>query len=359
MTDNGSLQQKKMVMFDILEILRRETDENHKLTQKELSDKLEKEYSMKVTPRTVKAGLMDMKDFGFPIEYRLVPRSSKQAGPDADPEETAICTDFYYKHEFSEAELRLLIDSLLFSKHIPTKQCKNLIKRLQGLSSNYFLPKVRHVSNLPFETTEYEQLFKTIEILDDAISRNKQVSLVYGEYKTDKKLHPVLTRTGKPSVRICNPYQIAATNGKYYLICNDDYFDNVIDIRVDKIMEIRLLDSKRRDPRTVKGLENGFDFPKHMAEHIYMFGGESGRVRFRADKKVLSELFDWFGRDMRFSDETDTHVTVSVVVNLSAMACWAKQYSEHVEVLSPQSLRERVIKDIKKGARLYGITTVQ
>lgn len=358
MTGNGTLQQKKMVMFDILEILRRETDEKHKLTQKELADKLEKNYSMTVTPRTIKASLMDMKDFGLPIEYRLVPRTSRQAGPDADPEETAICTDFYYKHEFSEAELRLLIDSLLFSKHIPTRQCKSLIKRLQGLSSNFFLPKVTHVSNLPVETTEYGQLFTTIDILDEAISKNKQVSFVYGEYKTDKRLHPVLTKTGKPSVRTCNPYQIAATNGRYYLICNDDYFDNVINIRVDKIMDIKLLKTKRKDVKKVKGLENGFDFPKHMAEHIYMFSGESGRVRFRTDKHILSDLFDWFGRDMKFMDETETQVTVSVIVNLEAMACWAQQYSEHVEILSPQSLRDRVIEGIKKGARMYGIKRV-
>lgn len=34
--------------------------------------------------------------------------------------------------------------------------------------------------------------------------------------------------------------------------------------------------------KKVKGLENGLNLPKHMAEHIYMFTGESAAVTFRA-----------------------------------------------------------------------------
>ena len=40
--------------------------------------------------------------------------------------------------EFDDAELRILIDSVLFSKSISTKQAKDLITKLQGLASNFF-----------------------------------------------------------------------------------------------------------------------------------------------------------------------------------------------------------------------------
>ena len=40
-------------------------------------------------------------------------------------EESYILSDFYLSREFSDGELRLLIDSLLFSQHIPYSRCRN------------------------------------------------------------------------------------------------------------------------------------------------------------------------------------------------------------------------------------------
>ena len=45
--------------------------------------------------------------------------------------ESYILSDFYLVRDFTDAELRLLIDSLLFSKHIPHNQCKRLIEKIE------------------------------------------------------------------------------------------------------------------------------------------------------------------------------------------------------------------------------------
>lgn len=81
---------------------------------------------------------------------------------------------------------------------------------------------------------------------------------------------------------IINPYQIAAINGRYYLICNYDKYDNVANYRLDRITDIEILPVPVKPMKKVKGLENGLNLPKHMAEHIYMFTGESAAVTFRA-----------------------------------------------------------------------------
>lgn len=101
-------------------------------------------------------------------------------------------------------------------------------------------------------------------------------------------------------------------------------------------------------------LENGLNLPKHMAEHIYMFGGGSIRVMFRTKKYLLSELFDWFGKDIVFSDETEDEVTCSVFVNEQAMRKWALQYALHVKVISPQGLVDGIKEDLEKARELYG-----
>mgnify|MGYP000332074518 FL=1 len=119
-------QPKKMIIINILDILKRYTDENHRLSQREIMDILEREYDMKVDRKAVKRNLMNLIDFGYQVEYSESIRQGKNG------EEEIIFTDWYLEKDFTDSELRLLIDSLLFSKHIPYSQCKALIEKLEG-----------------------------------------------------------------------------------------------------------------------------------------------------------------------------------------------------------------------------------
>ncbi|MEG2634602.1 MAG: WYL domain-containing protein, partial [Oscillospiraceae bacterium] len=236
---------------------------------------------------------------------------------------------------------------------IPYSQCKELIEKLEGLSNRYFKSKVKHICNLPENAPSNKQLFYSIEILDEAISRQRQVAFRYNSFGTNKKMHPRLDDEGNPREYIINPYQMVATNGRYYLICNYDKYCNTANYRVDRISNIRLLDTPAKPMRQVEGLENGLDLPKHMAEHIYMFTGKSELVTFRAKKYLLTELFDWFGSDIQFSDETEDEVTANVTVNTEAMRKWALQYVLHTKIISPQSLADTVKNDIAKAMENY------
>lgn len=116
-----------------------------------------------------------------------------------------------------------------------------------------------------------------------------------------------------------------------------------------------MLDEPVKPAKQVKGLENGFNLPKHMAEHMYMFAGESETVTFRVKKYILNDIIDWFGGDITFFDEIDDEVSVRTRVNIAAMRRWALQYALHARVLSPESLVEQVRDDIKVAAENYGL----
>ena len=270
-------------------------------------------------------------------------------------EEEIVYKDWYLERDFSDAELRLLIDSLLFSRHIPYSQCKTLIEKLENLSNRYFKSRVKHIQTLPDNELPNRQLFYTIEILDQAITKGRQVSFHYNKYHTDKMLHPRIGHEGNVRTYIANPYQMAAVNGRYYLICNYDKYDDVSNYRVDRITDIKLLDTPVKPMKNVKGLEHGLNLPKHMAEHVYMFTGESVPVTFRAKKYLLTDLFDWFGKEMQFTDETEEAVTVRVTVNLDAMRKWALQYALHVKVLKPERLVDMLREDVKRAAEQYEV----
>ena len=107
--------------------------------------------------------------------------------------------------------------------------------------------------------------------------------------------------------------------------------------------------------KKVKGLENGLNLPKHMAEHVYMFTGESVPVTFRAKKYLLTDLFDWFGKEMQFLNEAEDEVTVRVTVNQDAMQKWALQYALHVTVVKPESLVKKIREDIRNAANNYQV----
>ena len=333
-------QSKKMLNTYLLDILRKYSDENHRLSQAEILQRLERDYSMTVDRKTIKRNLMDLIEFDKNICFTEKTRKNKYG------EEETVYSEWYIERDFSDAELRLLIDSILFSKHIPYNQCKELIEKLKTLSNIYFNAKVKHICNMPENMPSNKELFYTIDILDEAISKNNQVSFLYTDYDIDKQKHPRKNNKGEIRTYIINPYQIVATNGRYYLICNYDKYDDLSNYRLDRIKDIKLLDTHAKPIKKIKGLEQGLNLPKHMAEHIYMFAGESVNVKFRAQRYIVNEIIDWFGMDVNFSSSTDTEVDVWVKVNEKAFFYWAIQYAEHITVLEPQSVVDIIKKTI-------------
>ena len=165
-----TVQPKKLLIFNILDILQKYTDADHRLSQKEIEEILKNEYSMTVDRKAVKRNLMDLIDFGYEIEYsesvRMVPNCKT-----GEFEESYVLSDFYLVRDFTDSELRLLIDGLLFSKHIPYSQCKELVEKLEGLSNTYFRSRVKHIATLNDNSTDNKQVFFNVEQIDEAIDR--------------------------------------------------------------------------------------------------------------------------------------------------------------------------------------------
>ncbi len=343
---------KKLIIINILDILNKYTDAEHTMSQKDIQNKLESEYSMTVERKSVKRNLMDLIDFGYPIEYSETPRKTlnKKTG---EYEDNSILTNFYIEREFDNSELRLLIDSIIFSNHIPKGDRKRLIDKLEGLSNVYFKSRMKHVAAIDNIKTMVNALFYTIDILDEAISKGKQVKFHYDEYGLDKKLHHRKNKDGEVREYIINPYQIAATNGRYYLVCNYDKYDNLSNYRLDRISDIQLLDTKIKPITELEGMKKGFDLSKYIHEHIFMFTDKAVRTKFIADKYIINDIIDYFGTDISFSDETEDTITVTVNVAEGDMMLWAMQFSTNVTVIEPKSLSEKCKQNILKAAQRY------
>lgn len=323
---------KKMLNMYILEVLKKYSDSDHHLKQQDIIDIIRRDYGIEVERKAISVNISRLVEFGYDIV--------RQNG--------------YYlrEREFDDSELRLLVDSVLFSKNIPTTQAKDLIEKLQRLSSTYFSLKVKHVANLnAMEHTSNKQFFYNIELLDEAIENGLQVRFMYNKYGEDKLLHP-----RKDEKTLFNPYQMVASNGKYYVIGNVDKYSEASYYRLDKISDIEvLLDRPAKPMSKVKGLENGLNLPKHMAEHIYMFSGKSKKVVFKIDKSRLDDVVDWFGTDFRIRKATSTYYLIGVDVNTNAMYYWALQYGKYAEIVSPPELRDQLRETVSEMYDRYSV----
>lgn len=322
---------KKMLIILILDILRRYSDENHHLTQQEIIRKLKVDYGVeKIDRRSVRANVESLVDMGYEIEIES--------------------EDGYYIYgrEFEDAELRILIDSVLFSKTINNNTAKRLIRKLKDLGNIYFDTKVSHVKPTPFmHRTDNKSVLYNISAINDAMDQKKKITFRYNKYKTDFKLYD------QGRQYIMNPYQMVASNGHYYLLGNIDKYDNVAYYRIDKMSKVDILDEKVKPQNEVEGLEDRLNLSKHMAEHIYMFCGDSITASIKTTTDMMDTLVDWFGKDFMIIEKSDEEITISVRCNDKALFYWALQYGETVEVLKPESLRNKLQKSIEAMSKKY------
>ena len=339
---------KKLLILQILEVLRKYSDESHPLTQTQIIELLRRHFGVECDRKSVKRNIDALLDMNFNLNSQSHTRILDGG------EETVAHTKWNYLHEFTEGELHLIINSILFSRSISASQCLQLIEKLKGLASVHFEPHVKNVRPLPCKFVENKQLFYTIEILGEAIEQRKQVVFNYINYGYDKKPHVRKDRDGKPKIYTVNPYYMAAANGRHYLICTWEPECNISHLRLDRIANIKITDASAKPKRTVKGLEKGL--PKYLAEHIYMFVGEKVTVEFLIAEKGINDVIDWFGTDVSIRKYQDDKVCVKVEVNENAMFFWALQYGLAVEVIKPEGLRTRLLAAAEEMVKKYSRT---
>lgn len=206
------MQYNRILILDLLEILQSYTDEDHQLSQQSIIEILENDYRYEdVRRQTVKDNLgklrkLDMKNFEIGCkEYSERIVKDKKTGKE---KEVVIYSDFRYIHKFTQGELRLIIDSILFSKHINLSYRKELIEKLESLTSKHFKSGMNHIKSVKTTNKENKDLFFNIEELDKAITNSKKVSFNYVSYELEYKGPSLVARKdskGKRREYIINP----------------------------------------------------------------------------------------------------------------------------------------------------------
>ncbi len=322
---------KKLSPLCILDILKESSDENHPLKQSEIVEKLYNRYGLELERKSVGSTIDSLIDFGYDI---IKTKNGCYLG----------------ERDFEKSEISFLVDAVFSSRSIDSENAKKLSQKLSGFLSEYERKRYNYIyKSSQVSRTSQKQLFYTIDILNEAIENGKQVKFNYNRFYYDKDK----VQKEKQKEYIINPYFMINNQGRYYLVCNLDYFDDIANYKVNLISNIKILDTPIKPITKLKNCENGVDMAKYANQNIYMFHNKTVNATLKILNEYSSEyVVEWFGQNTRFYKK-DGALYAEVKANEQALIYWCLQYGETIELISPKETREEVKKKIDSLLKNY------
>jgi len=284
----GANQKKKL--FCILELLQRESDEEHPVTTERMIEYLAAN-AINAERKSIYDDVQALQELSFDVI------SCGRKG--------------YYlgAREFELAELKLLVDAVQSSKFLTEKKSHELIKKLERFCSRHAAGKLqRQVHVFDRVKTMNESVLYSVDTLHEAIAENRMISFRYMKWNGKKELVP--RHEGKRYV--VSPYILMWEEENYYLVAYDEQAKGRRYYRVDKMAEIKIEDALRT---------HGEEFSENAAllskKTFGMYDGKEERVRLSFEEPLLGVVLDRFGTDVILLEKGNGRYEAAVDVQVS------------------------------------------
>lgn len=388
-------------VLDILDILHKQTDETHYMTQAQLLEQLKLrehdccEKTLTNTLKTLLNAVNPLDDLdgtiqeGYGIEdYRIVVKGlqdkikARELGLIKEARKKLQIRGMRLNHDFSYRDVDRLVEAVLFMKNMSDEERTYLIEKLQMLVSDYYPQNSVYFSPITKKlntklTSVYENaridesvVRENIRILTEAIEKNGRgckISFHFGGYNKDSEMEYTAYANGELKEYIADPYYIVLYGGKYYLICSAFDYNTVSIFRIDLMKDIHLdvrksltsdkpgiVNRTRKDK--IKGLPSYWNSEiasKFISEHLFMFYGAPRKIDIKIKTNRYTLLHDYFGEHYRFKKhlENDWDL-VQVECVPEALKKWAMLNSEVVEIMD-DGLRKEMVEECRELMRRY------
>lgn len=324
----------KIKLLFLHDIFTRQTDKDHVYSANELCDLLS-EYGISCERKSIYSDIEALKEYGMDI---VNVRSPKRG---------------YYLNErkFDIAEVRLLIDAVQAAKFISSRKTKALIYKIGSLLSEFQEEELREQIYVESSfKSEKEDLYDIIKSLDDAIKRSKQVQITYAKRKLENRY----LKKSEGKVFIVNPYSLLWSNDHYYLVCNNDKYNNLMHLRLDRISQVKILDKQAKHFSKVSKYTDKFDTADYSNKIFNMFTGESGEVELCCDNRLIDDILERFGDEIPLKIYDENHFVFKADVELSSgLVSWIMQFGSDIKVLAPKQLSDALIEKSREILSVY------
>ena len=356
---------QKMKPYLVYRYLMKETDENHTLTNKEISDHIktmgisaERKSIVRDIEEINKALLLDDGDF-----YGVYDMDDAEEEVQDKDNQTIIynaSTKGYYvrNRHYDEKDMRMLAECVYSAKFIDDKRAKRLIDVVCEHVSKYEAESIKHDVLLTERVkSENIAIYDTINTINQAMSRTldgqthlpEKISFKYLKYSIQNLRQRVERRGGDKYV--VSPFKLMINDGYYYLIAFDDKSKKLRTFRIDRMTDVKRLGELREGTEEFKKI----NIETYAQEHFGMFSGKKEHITLRFIMPLLDTVVDRFGtRGVVYSKDDDRHFRVTVTVSVSDQFFgWLCGFGNKVKIISPSPIVEDFKKYLTKINNLY------
>lgn len=300
----------KEKLLALMDLLRRETDEDHHLSMPELLKRLEQQ--------------------GIPAERKSVYRDLsllQEAGWDILRDRQGY---YLASGTFELAELKLLADAVQCSRFITERKSYELIGKLETLTSRHQAVQLRRQLHLVGRSkASNEQIYYNIDALYRAINQDCEITFHYLEWHSNGQ------RRKREKLYRASPYGLCWDSENYYLVAHTQERGKT-HYRVDRMADILLLDSPRQAHEQYRDL----NMAQYSKQVFGMFGGDPVNVRLLFPESLADSAVDKFGSDvMTIPQEGDTFTLSATVAVSPVFFSWVFSFGGRVKILGPESVR--------------------
>ncbi len=292
-------------IFAIMNLLRDQTDETHRMDAKEIARELELQQGLEIDPRSVRRAINEMIEGGCPIDDTR---------------------KYYYRGQFTSGELEYLQKAVRYGTGLTQAQRAELnrkLARVDGYDAQLDEVYLSKRSGNP-------NMLDTLALLKVAMREGRQVTFSYGYYDVDGLLKPIMNGS-KEKTYNANPQAVVMANGRYYLLATVNRHTELSHYRIDRIIDIRQRRAK------IRPFEEAIDAEKYINEHSSMYSGPAKLFRIRVKRKNLNDVFDWFGDNVKFENVTDNSADALVCSDQASMDFWLHRYYKAAKLIEPEA----------------------
>ena len=307
--------QKQKLLY-IAKYLMENTDEQHAVSTPQLIEYLNAN-GIKAERKSIYNDIDTLNDFGMDII-----RSEEHRGG-----------YMLASRPFELAEVKLLVDLVQSSKFITEKKSRELIEKLETLTSKYDAKAMRRqVEIIGRSKTHNETIYYNVDMVHTAISQNVKIKFHYFDWDVNKKMK--LRHDG--AWYEVSPWKLTWDDENYYLLAFDEKANEIRFYRVDKIVDIALTE----DSRVGKDIFENMDIAQFSKKTFGMFAGEEKTIRLRCENSLAGVIVDTFGTDVAIRPDGENHFVARMDVAVSIQFFgWLAGLGNRVQIVSPEEVR--------------------
>lgn len=311
---------KNVAIYYIYRMIENDSDENRKLTQKEIVERLKSEHNIVLERKAVARAIDELAKIDDNI--RKIPHGGV----------------YMEQRTFESCELFFLLDSVYYNKQLPQKQARDMIDKLISLGLVSFRQQAQE---------QYKE---------DVVTRPKNFNLLYYLEVVNEAIRDqvkIQVKFGEESVTLC-PFAMALNHGQYWLVTAPrpgnskpaEYFPIAL------IDDIIVTEEKMYIPME----ERLYNLRQYLNKKgsVYAELAHVVKAGIKVKNFRVESFEETFGKEYFIEGKTEHDFIAQVYCERSVIETWCIENCSYAELVYPEQMRKRIVSKLQDGLTKYG-----